>query len=167
MYTSLKSWVVGAMMCCNVAICSAAPIEIGSIGGQRMIKTTIELAGMNTEVRSIALGSLSNSLYLLVASRLDGEGHLSARQSIVSSDGTGNIKTSLLAPSLGGGALGAIPNQASLTFLAADAGGRPHMLTMAMNGNIQLHRRPRKSDWPDLVLHPTHHHPTTGLTDWS
>ena len=37
--------------------CHAAPVEIGSLAGMRTAKSTIELAGMNTEVRSVALGA--------------------------------------------------------------------------------------------------------------
>lgn len=141
MYKSLTSWVRG-MICCVAAVSSyAATVEVGSIGGQRMVKTTMELAGANTEVRSIALGPLPNSLFLLVASRPEGEGHLAARLSIALSDGAGNIRTGLLPSSFGGSAPDVIQGQPStLTFLATDVAGLPHLLTMAMNGDIQLHR---------------------------
>lgn len=123
--------------------CHAAPVEIGSLAGMRTAKSTIELAGMNTEVRSVALGARRSGLFLLLASRPDGQGVSESRLSIVSSDEAGRIVSAPVLPTDPSTNASASPDPlllVSTNHLATDASGRPYLLTMALNGTMKLHR---------------------------
>lgn len=123
--------------------CHAAPVEIGSLAGMRTAKSTIELAGMNTEVRSVALGPQKDGLYLLVASRPDGQGVSESRLNFINSDEAGRIVSVPVSPAGQATNPSASPGSlwlATANHLASDASGRPYLLTMALNGTMKLHR---------------------------
>ena len=144
MCIAIQSWVLGFSLGLTAISGISAPVEVTSIAGVRAIKTTIELAGMNTWVRSVAIGPASNTLYLLIDSRPDGMGMSTARPSTIFKDNGGNISV-ISMPQTVPVAEGASQTQstttlASTSHLATDTLGKPYLLTMALSGATQLHK---------------------------
>jgi hypothetical protein len=118
-------------------------VEVGVLAGVRTVRSTIELAGLNTEVRSVAVGATPDKLFLLVASRGEQEGAAAARLSTVVTDDAGNFTTRPVASAAQPVAIAAAqagPAALQASHLATDPSGQPFTLTLSLNGALQLQK---------------------------